>query len=111
VPFNPDVVNDCRVAPSTTFTSEEQPLHTSSPTINAESFLIAKGRKVLENVQAARKRNTLSEIISGKAITEDDIVSKIQEHVVKYPQKGKKNQTEVNSNQSQKTKTKSPVPC
>ena len=116
IPFNASVVPDSQVAPSTTFirgceeASVKAPVSSSLPvSISAEDFLQRKGGKILENVLTAKKqRNTLSRVVGGKAIPEDEIVTKIIEHKeksgskrkqIRSYSKGKKNKTTENKSQ------------
>lgn len=84
-PFNASAVSDSLVAPSLTFATQNATTTVTSgkpsESDSAEAFLLNKGGKVLENVQTAKKpRNTLSKVIGGKPITEDDVVDKIRDH-------------------------------
>ncbi|XP_045194784.2 uncharacterized protein LOC123550419 [Mercenaria mercenaria] len=84
-PFNSAVVSDSVVAPATTFKSQNPPPTESSGNSNvpksAENFLLRKGGKILENVQSAKKeRKTLSKVIGGKPITEEEMIDKIKDH-------------------------------
>ena len=87
-PFNSEVISDSSIAPSLSFTIESNaPLTSVNDTIRsqaAEKFLQEKGGKILQNVDTAKKvRNTLSKVIGGKSITEDDTIEKIKEHIDK----------------------------
>ena len=129
IPFNASVVPDSQVAPSTTFirgceeTSVKAPVSSSAPlssslpvSTSAEDFLQRKGGKILENVLTAKKqRNTLSRVVGGKAITEDEIVTKIIEHKeksgskrkqIQSDSKGKKNKTTENKSQKSSNKNR-----
>jgi hypothetical protein len=93
-PFDPTVINDSIVAPSTTFdhSSETNSLiqlneAPSKQNQSAEDFLQERGGKVLQNVQTAKIRNTLSKVVGGKAITEDTVTEKIKEHINKQANK------------------------
>ena len=69
------------------FTYIFQPLQVTQ---GAEKFLTEKGGKVLANVQVAKKkRNTLSKVVGGQAITETVVFDKIKEHNDKYGNKSK----------------------
>ena len=82
IPFNPDIIKDHQVAPSLSFSKPPTCTITTNAdlsTADAEKFLEEKGGKILENVTAAKKpTNTLSKVVSGKALTEDDILYKIK---------------------------------
>ena len=47
----------------------------------ARSFLEKRGGEILKNVQVAKVRKTLSKVVSGKAITEDNVTDKIKTHI------------------------------
>ena len=106
-PFNADIVNDSLLAPALTFTchttlAQVIPDKSSEPK-SAEKFLLHKGGKVLENVQTAKKvRNTLSKVIGGKPITEDDVIDKIRDHTDKQKQQNP-------ATMKKRTNVKSPV--
>ena len=46
--------------------------------VQLQGFWRKKEEKILQNVQTAKVRNTLSKVVGGKAITNDDIVAKIK---------------------------------
>ena len=82
IPFNPHVVSDPMVAPANTFSQGQECITPVRPlSESAENFLLHKGGQILANVQTAKKkRNTLSKVVGGKAITEDEVMDKIVEH-------------------------------
>lgn len=92
-PFNRHAVSDSQVAPATTFDRDYEPSERSATTTDmadAKDFLQERGGKILQNVQrAAKKRNTLSRVVGGTAITEDAIVKQIKTHNEKYAPKSK----------------------
>ena len=121
-PFNPKVITDPQVAPSTSFshTTVEQ-VKPTEPTVSsckdrvssasAEDFLLKKCGEILQNVETAKKpRNTLSKIAGDKAITDDNIVAKIMEHNQNQTKKHKtseKNQLNLNQAQVEPSQKKS----
>lgn len=108
-PFNPRVISDHQVAPSTSFQkdSDADPESSSSLPFAAERFLLERGGKILENVQKATKsRNTLSKVVGGKAITEEDVVAKIKSHTEQYGP----NKKSVNKESNKKRQGLSPKP-
>jgi hypothetical protein len=79
-PLDKTKISDTRVAPATSFDKDQV---TRDPALNdhitndtAELFLLKSGGKVLENVTKHKTRNTLSKIVGGKCITEDDVLKK-----------------------------------
>ncbi|XP_060568482.1 uncharacterized protein LOC132727089 [Ruditapes philippinarum] len=81
----------------------------SSVMSDAEHFLEKRGGKMLENVQKAKpKRNTLSKIVGGKPITEDNIVEQIIDHNEKCDPKQKSKQ--ITKNKVKNSNQKSPKP-
>jgi hypothetical protein len=116
-PFNRNAVSDLQVAPSTTFdrdqSGQDERLKSgnvgSSGMSDAEHFLEKRGGQILENVQKAKtKRNTLSKIVGGKPITEDNIVEQIIAHNEKYDPKQKSKQ--ITKNKAKSSNKKSPKP-
>ncbi|XP_060571782.1 uncharacterized protein LOC132729962, partial [Ruditapes philippinarum] len=109
-PFNDDVVPDHQIAPATSFSQEARPI-LSKPTAatkSADSFLVEKGGQLLKNVETAKKsRNTLSKVIAGKPITEDDVVKKHKENQTSKQKPSKSKSSKI---VLQKQKTKSPTP-
>ncbi|XP_052798487.1 uncharacterized protein LOC128230336 [Mya arenaria] len=113
-PFNRNVVPDHQIAPSTTFTDSEAEVNTpmvsntkACETPSAEQFFEQRGGKILQNVQKAKKsRNTLSKIIGGMAITEDDILAQIKAHTDKYgPSKIKEKKSASKENNKKRKQT------
>ena len=45
------------------------------------SFLEKRGGELLKNVKVAKIRKTLSKVLSGKAITEENITDQIKSHI------------------------------
>ena len=96
-PFNPSVICDTVIAPSLSFRSSEPvevqqcpPSSSTVPTPHTEhtkddqvarSFLEKRGGELLKNVQVAKVSRTLSKVVSGKAITEENITNKIKSHM------------------------------
>ena len=94
--YNPSVISKTATAPSLSFISPEpaatQGLFASAPIDPApesthatddqvaRSFLEMRGGEILKNVQVAKVRKTLSKVVSGKAIIEDNITEKIKTH-------------------------------
>ena len=95
-PYNPSVISDSAIAPSLSFKCPEaveaqctassaadpfpQP---DQPNIDqvARSFLEKRGGELLKNVKVAKIRKTLSKVVSGKAITEENITDQIKSHI------------------------------
>ncbi|WAR01176.1 hypothetical protein MAR_007734 [Mya arenaria] len=109
-----NVVPDHQIAPSTTFTDSEAEVNTpmvsntkACETPSAEQFFEQRGGKILQNVQKAKKsRNTLSKIIGGMAITEDDILAQIKAHTDKYgPSKIKEKKSASKENNKKRKQT------
>lgn len=142
-PFNQDVVNDSDIAPSLSFparTVENQSMSSTpesmfSPPEKASSkensgssvkFLECRGGNILKNVQTAKIRNTLSKVVGGKAITNEDVAEKIKDHIekqttskkrkfipplkVKVPETQNKGQSKLNSSKGKQPKVKSKQP-
>ena len=78
----------------------------------AESFLLKRGGRVLENVQRHKVRNTLSKIVGGKCITEDEVLEKIIDHENKHQKMNKQTEKSINEcqNKTKKSKTFAPKP-
>jgi hypothetical protein len=109
-PFDKSVIEDAKVAPATSFdrdsiSATDAPDPTSHTPVNetsksAESFLLNRGGKILQNVKKAKIRNTLSKIVGGKCITENEVFDKIIDHDTKQSSKNK---------QTKKTNKANPV--
>ncbi|XP_046582152.1 uncharacterized protein LOC124289604 [Haliotis rubra] len=87
-PFDDSVVSAEALRPSTVFiTSEENR--------EADDSLFRQKEDALHKIKSAPtlKRKVLSSIVSGKAITEENTVFKIQEHTQKQPVKKRKQQS------------------
>ena len=100
-PFNRHTVSDSQVAPATSFSTIDcEASKQSAPTQEiktAENFLQDRGGKILQNVQkAVKRRNTLSKVVGGRAITEDAVVEQIKLHNEKYAPKVKHQKTSKN---------------
>ena len=100
-PFDKTVVNDSDIAPSLSFPIQTvptdpapQPVLVSqidtqpapeAPAIpdenNAKMFLEKRGGDILHNLKIAKVRKTLSKVVGGKPITEDDVVKRVKEHI------------------------------
>ena len=110
IPFNPNVISDPQVAPSTSFKrdSDQEMTSVNTPSLtHAENFLQKKGGESLQNVETAKKkRNTLSKIVGGKAITDDHIVNKIVEHSEKSVSKGKQSEQKRTKKNTEKSSSK-----
>ena len=46
-------------------------------------FLEKRGGEVLSNVKVAKTRKTLSKVVAGKPITEDDVLDQVKDHIEK----------------------------
>ncbi|XP_060558398.1 uncharacterized protein LOC132718700 [Ruditapes philippinarum] len=91
-PFNSDVVSDASIAHSLSFQTE---ITNSSEIVDgskkgqdklsiasdARSFLENRGSKVLQNVPLAKTRKTLSKVVGGKAVTEDQVFDAVKTHI------------------------------
>jgi len=90
-PLNPDVVSDLDIAPSLSFpaanesgnskTKQPETKVVNTNTDAANTFLNNRGGNILENVKVAKTRNTLSKVVGGKAITNEDVITKMQNHI------------------------------
>jgi hypothetical protein len=88
-PYNPTVISDSLVAPSLSFTatSSDAPQKPTSDDDkeNEQSkereFLECKGGQILQNVKTAKVRKTLSKVVAGKPITDDNVLQQIKTHI------------------------------
>ena len=103
-PYNPSVISDSAIAPSLSFkcleaveaqctaSSATDPIpQPDQPNYDqvARSFLEKKGGELLKNVKVAKIRKTLSKVVSGKAITEENITDQIKSHIESQSSKKK----------------------
>jgi hypothetical protein len=65
---------------------------------SAESFLLNREGKILQNVKKAKIRNTLSKIVGGKCITENEVFEKIIDHDTKKISKNKQTKKLIKAN-------------
>ena len=103
-PYNPSVISDSAIAPSLSFKCPEaveaqctassatdpipQPDQPNYDQV-ARSFLEKRGGELLKNVKVAKIRKTLSKVVSGKAITEENITDQIKSHIESQSSKKK----------------------
>ena len=117
-PLDKTAISDSQVAPATSFVKET--VSQVAPTTSfdkeavsldcAESFLLKRGGRVLENVQRHKIRNTLSKIVGGKCITEDEVLEKIIDHENKHKKMNKQTEKSINECQNKTKKSKTFVP-
>ncbi|KAJ8313688.1 hypothetical protein KUTeg_008249 [Tegillarca granosa] len=86
--------------------SNNAPTATGSST-SATSFLESRGGVILQNLKISKSRNTLSKVVGGKAITDDTVYSKIEEHIQAQAQTSRKRSSTDNI-PSEKSKRKHP---
>ncbi|XP_052257808.1 uncharacterized protein LOC127862643 [Dreissena polymorpha] len=104
-PFNKNVISDHQVAPSTCFhvtaagdacSKGSEPLEDNE---KADQFLQERGGKILQNVDTAKKlRNTLSKVVGGQAVTETEVLNKIQTYKHNQSNKRSKDANKENIN-------------
>ena len=103
-PYNPSVISDSVIAPSLSFKCPEaveaqctassaadpipQPDQPNYDQV-ARSFLEKRGGELLKNVKVAKIRKTLSKVVSGKAITEENITDQIKSLIESHSSKKK----------------------
>ena len=78
----------------------------SSSSDAAVKFLEKRGGELLKNVCAAKVRKTLSKVVSGKPITEDDVFDKVKEHVQKQTKPAKQKSNSLGKKPVKKPKPK-----
>lgn len=109
-PFNPLVVDDSLFLPGSVLEQEEedQPETSENRQECSDDILDSKEQQMKKKKPKTTKRKYLSYVVSGKPITEDDVIQKINEH--EKNRKSKTNKT-VNSKRAMKKKrTNSPIP-
>ena len=81
-PFNDKVVTDSVVPPSLTFHKAQPSMTTCEKSTDSPSlFLEKRGGEVLSNVKVTKTRKTLSEVVAGKPLTEDDVLDQVKDHI------------------------------
>lgn len=93
-PFNPDIVDESNFLPSTVLqqeTNNNNSPQTPSTRLNIKEpeleFFVTKESPIRKKKQATKKRRNISNIISGKAISEDEVLHKIVDYQSTNPKK------------------------
>jgi len=126
-PFDATIVSDSLIAPSLSFAPADIAEKSSPPVVDCASnvadgnnqfvvessssdaavkFLEKRGGELLKNVCAAKVRKTLSKVVSGKPITEDDVFDKVKEHVQKQTKPAKQKSNSLGKKPVKKPKPK-----
>ena len=96
-PFNPNIIERSKFKPSEALQQETSPSpdaaeNEQTPSSSSSDFFSAKEAPIKAKKPATKKRCYLSSVVSGRAITEDNMISAIRDHeaAVKTPKKTKK---------------------
>ena len=83
-PFNDKVVTDSVIAPSLTFHKAQPSMTSCEESTDSTSLVLEKrGGEVLSKVKGAKTCKTISKVVAGKPITEDDVLDKVKDHIEK----------------------------
>ncbi|KAL4221865.1 hypothetical protein ACF0H5_020120 [Mactra antiquata] len=111
-PLNPDMVHPSNFKPSEVLQQEiQEQSQINNYTVSGSStahFFRSKEANIIAKKPATKKRRCLSRVVSGKAITEDMVISQIIDHENTTTQKRKQNKSKEPSAEPSKLQTLNP---
>jgi hypothetical protein len=112
-PYDPNAIDSSVFKPSEALQQETSSLQSIIQPSETEvsQFFCNKEANIISKKQATKKRKYLSSVVSGKPITEDVIIQKIQDHEEGRNKKTKTQKLTVQPGPSGTVKAVSPVPA